>query len=226
MIVLRVIVFLLGAALAIWTLMSAIRTVILPRSARAITRVVFLVLRAPRFGGWPTSGANFASADQVMALYAPVALVTLVAVWLLLITVGYTRCSGRWTTDRLPTPSTWRRRRSRHWVLPRSRLPEQLLAFTSAGVGLFILTLMITYLPTMYSAFSRRETMVALLEVRAGTPPSAAEFLLRHHRIGWLEEMDETWLDWETLVRRTRGSPHLRMRRSTSSGRPNPTGRG
>jgi hypothetical protein len=74
---------------------------------------------------------------------------------------------------------------------------ERLLAFTEAGWGLILVALMITYLPSIYGTFSRRETQVAMLEVRAGDPPSAVEMLTRHHRIGWLNEMDGTWLDWE-----------------------------
>ena len=56
---------------------------------------------------------------------------------------------------------------------------------------------MITYLPSIYGTFSRRETQVAMLEVRAGDPPSAVEMLARHHRIGWLGDMDGTWIEWE-----------------------------
>ena len=205
----NVVVFVTGLLLVAWTLMSAIRTVILPRSAQSlITRVVFRTLRAP-FRWMANERRDFASRDRVMALYAPVALVALVAVWLLLVTAGYTLMF--WALDDRSPADAIHLATSSITTLgfaAADDLPEQLLAFTSAGVGLFILTLMITYLPTMYSAFSRRETMVALLEVRAGTPPSAVEFLLRHHRIGWLEEMDETWLDWERWLRvRTGGLP-------------------
>jgi hypothetical protein len=38
-------------------------------------------------------------------------------------------------------------------------------------LGLLLVALLIAYLPTMYAAFSRRETAVKLLEVRAGNPP-------------------------------------------------------
>jgi hypothetical protein len=33
--------------------------------------------------------------------------------------------------------------------------------------------------------------------VRAGSPPSAVEFVIRHHRIGWLDDLDQYWLEWE-----------------------------
>jgi hypothetical protein len=50
----------------------------------------------------------------------------------------------------------------------------------------------------MYSAFSRRESAVTLLEVRAGNPPSAVEMLLRFYRIHGLDRLEEQWRLWET----------------------------
>jgi hypothetical protein len=49
----------------------------------------------------------------------------------------------------------------------------------------------------MYSAFQLRESEVALLEVRAGNPPWAVEFVIRHQQIGWLMDLDDTMLSWE-----------------------------
>lgn len=57
----------------------------------------------------------------------------------------------------------------------------RVLAFSEAALGLVLLALMIAFLPSMYSTFSKRETQVALLEVRAGSPPSAVVFLERYH---------------------------------------------
>ena len=44
----------------------------------------------------------------------------------------------------------------------------------------------------------RREAAVAGLDVRAGSPPSAAELLIRHSRIEGLDHLDELWRAWET----------------------------
>ena len=49
----------------------------------------------------------------------------------------------------------------------------------------------------MYSAFSRRELAVNQLAVRAGTPPSAVEFIVRAYHIGGLGNMREFWVNWE-----------------------------
>jgi hypothetical protein len=74
------------------------------------------------------------------------------------------------------------------------------MSFVEAGIGLGLVSLMISYLPTIYGAFSRREALVGLLEVRAGLPPSPTELLVRFARIGWLDRLDddvfERWEEW------------------------------
>ena len=60
-----------------------------------------------------------------------------------------------------------------------------------------LVALLISYLPSIYGAFARREAVVKLLEVRAGNPPSAVEMLLRYHRIHGLGELGEQWEAWE-----------------------------
>lgn len=54
------------------------------------------------------------------------------------------------------------------------------LAVVEAGVGFGFLAVVISYLPVLYQAFSRREATISLLDARAGSPPSATELLRRH----------------------------------------------
>jgi hypothetical protein len=79
-------------------------------------------------------------------------------------------------------------------------LPHALVSFLEATIGLGLVGLMISYLPSIYSAFGRREQLVGMLEVRAGLPPSPAELLVRYHRIGWLAKIDDElfarWEEW------------------------------
>jgi hypothetical protein len=56
----------------------------------------------------------------------------------------------------------------------------RVLAIVESGTGFGFLALVIGYLPTLSQAFSRREANIALLDARAGSPPSAAELLRRH----------------------------------------------
>jgi hypothetical protein len=54
-------------------------------------------------------------------------------------------------------------------------------------------------LPTMYTAFSRREAVVTMLEVRAGSPPSALEMFLRYKRLNRWDKLTDLWLQWENF---------------------------
>src|SRR5205085_5677615 len=88
-------------------------------------------------------------------------------------------------------------------------LPSVSLALLEAAIGLGLLGLVIAYLPTIYNTFSRREVAVTDLSIRAGTPPTPAEWLIRAQRTGFLTEMDrywETWMTWFTEVQETHTS--------------------
>jgi hypothetical protein len=53
------------------------------------------------------------------------------------------------------------------------------IVFLAAATGLVIVALQVGYLPTLYAAFNRRETEVALLNARAGIPSWGPELLAR-----------------------------------------------
>ncbi len=77
------------------------------------------------------------------------------------------------------------------------------LAVTEAGLGFAFLGVVIGYLPTIYTAFSRREIEISLLDARAGSPPSAAELLSRAVNSldqGTLDHLFESWERWAAEV--------------------------
>ena len=53
------------------------------------------------------------------------------------------------------------------------------LSVAESGMGFVFLAAVVGYLPVLYQAFSRREITIALLDARAGSPPSAGELLRR-----------------------------------------------
>src|SRR5262245_25569008 len=68
--------------------------------------------------------------------------------------------------------------------------------------GLVIITLQIAYLPTLYAAFNRRETEVALLNARAGVPSWGPELLARTHYalgtgVSTLDTLPDLYKQWE-----------------------------
>jgi len=82
-------------------------------------------------------------------------------------------------------------------VTPRSTL-ARLITVAEGGTGFGFLGLMISYLPTLYGAFSQRELNISLLDSRAGSPPTAAELLRRHSQFPDREIFTPYLRDWET----------------------------
>jgi hypothetical protein len=62
-------------------------------------------------------------------------------------------------------------------------------------LGLGLIALLISFLPSMYQQFSRREVLVSQLDTRAGTPPTPLALFRRAGRIGW--DVVELWTEWE-----------------------------
>lgn len=189
---------LLGVMLVLYTLLSVIRTFVLPRSARdPISYAVFYVMRRV-FALLTWKVDTYEQRDSIMAMYAPITLLLLPIVWLVMVTAGYTLIY--WAAEGMPLGEAYRLSGSSLLTLGFASINNtsaMMLEFSEAALGLILVALLIAYLPTMYSAFSRRETLVTLLEVRAGQPPSAVTMLQRYNRLQSLPELHEMWVSWE-----------------------------
>ena len=197
MVVVRVLVFLVGVMVVAWALRSAVETVILPRSSQnTLARLVFRTTgRVFRF--LANERRDFATRDRIMALYAPVSLLLLPAVWVATLLLGY--LAMFWSLGRTVGDAFYVSGSSLLTLgfAQVDTVAERILAFSEATLGLGIVALLITFLPSIYTAFSRRETQVALLETRAGSPPNAIEFLVRYQGLDWLDQMPAFWERWE-----------------------------
>src|SRR5205814_86561 len=71
------------------------------------------------------------------------------------------------------------------------------LSVIEAGLGFAFLAVLITYLPVLYQAFSRREAIISLMDARAGSPPTAGQLLLRAARSGSIKEIESFLAEWE-----------------------------
>ncbi len=73
----------------------------------------------------------------------------------------------------------------------------RVITVLESGTGFGFLAIVISYLPVLYGAFSRREVNISLLDARAGSPPTAAELLRRHARQKNLAALDDYLRAWE-----------------------------
>jgi hypothetical protein len=70
-----------------------------------------------------------------------------------------------------------------------------------AGLGYSLLGLVVGYLPVLYQSYADREQNIALLDPRAGSPPSASELIKRQGpRPHKLEQQLETWGHWASKL--------------------------
>jgi hypothetical protein len=141
--------------------------------------------------------------DQFLATQAAAILLTQLAAWLIVAYVGFALLL--WPFAARGVISAFVDAGSSLFTLgfavPSGAVPA-VIVFLAAAVGLVILTLQIAYLPTLYGAFNRRETEVALLNSRGGFPSWGPELLARtHYALGsgmsTLNTLPELYAQWE-----------------------------
>ena len=199
----RVLVGLAGAAVVVLSVKAALRAFVLPRAVSipfvrlvfVLSRRVFhLFLRLRRAEG-------HVERDRIMVFWAPLSVLLLPAAWLVCVWLGGTAIF--WAVDsesaRRALTVSGSSLLTLGFAAPNG-LGATLVAFTEAAVGVGLLALVITYLPTIHAAFARRELVVAMLDARAGTPPSATRLLDRHHRFSGFERLDQAWPEWERWI--------------------------
>jgi hypothetical protein len=195
----RVVAVAVGAAIVMATFGSAVRTVVLPRAVQArLTVTVFQVVRTA-FRLPLGRGPSYERRDRVLAPFAPVALLCLLASWMALTWMGF--AAVHWGLGERPflraVELSGSSLTTLGFVAP-SAASLLVAAVVEAVIGLVLLALLITYLPSLYSSFSRRESLVTKLEVRAGSPPSGTELLWRAWVVGRFDTLDGVWTDWES----------------------------
>jgi hypothetical protein len=197
--VVHVLACLVGIGIVIGTLLSAVKTVVLPRASPSfVTRLLFRTNRRV-FNLFAPPRLSFEWRDRVLALYAPITLLLLPGVWVFLVLCGFTLIYwGTWEGSLMRSFETSGSSLLTLGFLRPENHGHVAITFVEATLGLGIVGLLISYLPSIYGAFNRRELLVGLLEGRAGTPPTPATLLVRYTRIGWIDQIDdELFPGWE-----------------------------
>jgi Ion channel len=196
--------------------LDAFQTIVLPRRPTGrirITRFFFIASWNP-WAAWAERTKNKGVREQIYSIYGPLSLLLLLLLWAVLLIFGFSfffYALGSPFTDTMgvQTAAGLTRYRTDLYVsgttlftlglgdvIPHS-LPARALIITESGVGLGFVALVIGYLPVLYQAFSRREVSIALLDARAGSPPTAGELLRRHSFEGGEEALIDLLAEWE-----------------------------
>jgi hypothetical protein len=193
----------IGGLLVLASMSSVVGTMIVTRSVssrltrwvdKAVDHAYSLIV--PHF-------ADYRRRDRLFATQAAAILLGQLATWLIVAYVGFALLL--WPFAPRGVVSAFVDAGSSLFTLgfavPAGAVPA-VIVFLAAAVGLVILTLQIAYLPSLYAAFNRRETEVALLNARAGVPSWGPELLARtHYALGsgmsTLDTMPDLYAQWE-----------------------------
>jgi hypothetical protein len=200
----RVVAAVLGGLLVISAVSSVTVTLIVSRQINS--RLTRWVDRAVDWAYHQVSGRfdDYRQWDRMRATQAAAILLGQLAAWLLVAYVGFALLL--WPFAARGVVSAFIDAGSSLFTLgfavPAGTAPA-VIVFLAAATGLVILTLQIAYLPTLYSAFNRRETQVALLNERAGMPSWGPELLARTYYalgtgVSTLDTLPDLYATWET----------------------------
>ena len=201
----RPLAFFASLLLIVVPLVDGYETILQPRRithrfrfARAFYRGTWAIWR-----GVATGIPRGKRREAFLSIFGPLSLLTLFCAWVVVLIHGFALL--RWSLRApLPGPAGFASylyvSASAFFTVgdlePTAPLTRALGVF-EAGMGFAFLAVIISYLPVLYGAFSQRETTIALLDARAGSPPSAMQFLLRLARAGKLDAADSYLEQWE-----------------------------
>ena len=204
------IAFIAGIVCLLAVLVDAFKTIILPRRATGrfrITRIFYIVTWHPWV--WMTCLLkDTRQREAVFSYYGPLSLIFLLMVWASGMVLGFALLYYG-LGNPFHDPMRWTGIRSDIYVsgttfftlglgdVTPSDAWARALVILEAGTGFGFLAVVMGYFPVLYSAFSRREVSISLLDARAGSPPTAAELLRRHASEGAEKALALLLVEWE-----------------------------
>jgi len=197
-----------GLGLIFIIVWDAFETVLLPRRIGRrvrLTRYFYIIL----WRVWRALAAGVrrpARREAFLGFFGPLSLILLLFCWALGLITAFAllelACSGVAGLGGRPFVTLFYMSGETFFTLgfgdvTPTTIVGRLLSVVEAGLGFGFLGTVVGYLPTIYQAFSQREIEISLMDARAGSPPTAAEFLHRTRAAGREDLCDEILAAWE-----------------------------
>lgn len=201
----------IAGVVCVWVvLLDAFQTIILPRRASGrfrLTRLFYIATWRP----WLFFARRLPTArrrETAFSYYGPLSLILLLVVWAAVMILGfgliYFAMGSPFHEAAQPADfhsdiylsGTIISTLGLGDVMPQTHA-ARVLVILESGTGLGFLAIVMGYFPVFYSAFSRREVSISLLDARAGSPPTAAELMRRHSHEGGEEALALLLIEWE-----------------------------
>jgi len=189
----------IGVVLLVFTWTSVVFTVVVPRAQFGPGRLSVGVNKAARsfFMAVSKLTPSYERRDTVLSLIGPVAVLGQLALWLGLLGTAFVIMLQPYTHS---VPDAIAQVSAGMFTLGQSRsgaMTNDTIIILAAASGFIVIALQIAYLPSLYAAFNRRESLIAMLASRAGEPSWGPEILIRHQLVGILDALPDFYTWWE-----------------------------
>jgi hypothetical protein len=193
------VLFALGLIVVLFTAASVLFTIVLPREPRGFERLSTGVNRVVQlvFIGVSRLAKSYEGKDALLAPTAPVALVAQLGFWAGCFIVGYALMLEGTTHSLVSSLAQSAGAVFTVGTIDLSGRPNSAVDIAAGATWVVIVALQIAYLPALYQAFNRRESLVAMLESRAGIPAWGPELLARHQLVGIIDTLPDFYSAWE-----------------------------
>ncbi|MGA7557722.1 MAG: potassium channel family protein [Terriglobales bacterium] len=200
-----------GAVLIFIILMDAFETVVLPRRVKGNFFRISSRFYRKSWGFWTRVAPHIKSPNRresFLAYFGPLSLFPLLGFWALGLIFGFacvqygmgehlTLGNEKITFGKVVYLSGETFFTLGYGDITPNNAAARALAVMESGMGFAFLGVVIGYVPVIYNSFAARETEISLLDARAGSPPSATEFLGRLGCCPDQKVLDDIFRDWE-----------------------------
>lgn len=189
-------------------LFDVFQSIVVPRmTARTLRLSPLLVRNLWRL--WRRAGQGAVGSEKsedFLGAFAPVALVVMIAAWVVTLIFGYGLMLYALRLQIRPTPDDLG---TAFYLAGTSLLTlgfgdlvatgglARLVLLLAAASGLAVVALGISFMFTLQASFQRREVVVLTLDSRAGTPPSGVTMLETFAKFGIMDELATTFMTCE-----------------------------
>jgi hypothetical protein len=198
MTLLKALAVVVGVVVVVGDVSDLMRSLIVPRPIRrpTVTALAVVARRALHFVA--SRIRSYETRDRFLASSEPLTMLFRLVAWLTVGLGGFGLII--WGVGRIPFARAFVESGSSLFTLgfaTEARAAPEIVAFIESAFGLLVIALQIAYLPALYDAYNRRETLVTILESRADTPPWGPELLARHYLVGSEGNLPSLYNEWE-----------------------------
>ncbi|MGH2632531.1 MAG: potassium channel family protein [Tepidiformaceae bacterium] len=199
-----------GVLMVLFTLWDAFETIVLPRRVShrwRVSRAYYIVA----WNVWSSAVQRIRrdeGRENFLAFFGPASLILLTGIWALFLITGFAIVHFAFGSNLITHTGTAGFGFDLYFSgttfftlglgdVDPSGTAARVITILEAGTGFGFLALVIGYLPVLYSAFSRREVSISLLDSRAGSPPTAGAILSRYDPAHSLGDVNAFLMEWE-----------------------------